>query len=768
MGCGNSTTVKSFNDQEAKQYNRNHQNTERKTQANSNSRQSDHSEAPNIPARQSSATSSASKKNKSRTPSAKSTNSRQSVREFSAKTKDTYTIHRNGSAASNRSFRNDKPYDENKNVEPVKDIDYDSERERLKAEEELKRQEAERQYEEIQKQTFLTNSEHGDQNENNVNDIEDSTDKNQNNKQYFSEFSAPETKADRAKAHEEKAKLKEIRRLAYDHDARIKEDAAELNLTPLNIPEMDPDQTIGNYTVDDIVEHNNEVGNNDWFKYGKKIYSFQKMRPILKERIDDLNGTGRLSSYTYSIDPDCNCPTDILHRAELLITKEEFTKMLAVCHVGNSVAISPDEYRARIKQSVEHVLEDPDIDYMPSYKAQLSRWLADYPYNKINNEPLDGNVDPNEQVFPLPKDIMADPTVMRKWAQTWEPFDMEIPEEGPWPLLPFLDIEWGDAHEEFANMVQTGHDDQALEPLDMAIDGNVAWTEIELDLYKNDITTQEQDEIWKLRGTRQNIINDPVWQAERRTKLGEALKARYENSNMNYPLEEHAKFAELLEADWKKFQELCEKEFIPPVSNLMVFNKANDSEHNAKSNDQECISDSPRLLDQPEENEYDDDNPFAIKDDSKDDNDDEYGQHNVLELESASKSPDKLVLNGDIDDNDNNDDDDRQSNVSEKSPRIKSPERLVVNGDNNDDTDNNKESENEAGSGSKSPEILVMNGDNNDNDNAIGRANSSGSKSPDKLVLDGEARNNVPERGSTTETMDSGLELDNFDNFSKT
>ena len=250
------------------------------------------------------------------------------------------------------------------------------------------------------------------------------------------------------------------------------------------------------------------------------------------------------------------------------MSRKELAKVLSFCLVGNSIEVSREQKLSRMKQSAENVLEEEnDSEYVTDYKNQLNRWLADYPMNKIANDPPENEKDPNELPFPLPADIKSDPTVLRKWSEAWEVFDCQVPEEGAWIMAEPPTENLGDTHEVFSNVVKECHGIEALEPFEMTIDGDVAWVVIELDLFKNDQATEHQETVWKKRASRTNL-NDPVWMKKRREELGSILKQRYDKRNIHYPVENFINFADILEQHWEEFQNLCAKEFNPPVGNV--------------------------------------------------------------------------------------------------------------------------------------------------------------------------------------------------------
>lgn len=195
-------------------------------------------------------------------------------RDNSAATKTTYTIQRpNSDVLNDNTTLLIAPHDENENIEanvetPVQTLENEFQDNEI----EEKKTEAQKHHEAIQKQTFIT----GDP----ADEIHDEK----------------ETVKTRAERHEEIAKQKEEKRLQYNYE-RIEENIiTENGLVALIIPEMDDEcDTNVNYTIDDIVAHNNELADLDWFKYGKTVYSWKKMLSIIQV------GASRLIRYAIVI-----------------------------------------------------------------------------------------------------------------------------------------------------------------------------------------------------------------------------------------------------------------------------------------------------------------------------------------------------------------------------------------------------------------------------------------------------------------------------------
>ncbi|XP_045187578.2 uncharacterized protein LOC123545308 [Mercenaria mercenaria] len=342
-----------------------------------------------------------------------------------------------------------------------------------------------------------------------------------------------EFKQSNAENHVEIAKRKEEKRSKFDHE-KLEEEVVNSLGPVLCSLEMDGDRDKNaRYTVDDIIEHNDRGGGEiDWFKYGKQIYSWKKMKPIVQERLNHLKDITPLYFSGRTPGGQFLYPIHVARHHGL--TRKELAEVLEYCRVGISIDVPREQYLARMKQSVEFVLEaDTDgTDYLLDYMDQLNRWLADYPMNKVYNDPPDTKLDPNKLAFPLPADMQSDPSVLREWIETEIAFDCNVPVEGAWPMKELLKNDWRDTHDLYANEIQEHHGNEATEPLDMAIDGDVAWVEIELDLFKNDKTTEHQETVWNKRAIRTNLI-DPMWMKKRREELAEILKKRYEKRQKN-------------------------------------------------------------------------------------------------------------------------------------------------------------------------------------------------------------------------------------------
>jgi hypothetical protein len=88
--------------------------------------------------------------------------------------------------------------------------------------------------------------------------------------------------AQRRKLHEQIARTKIEERTKLDNERLEEEKVQELGLTPLQIPACNhTDERIKAYTMDDT-EHTRFRFQYDSFKYGKQIYSWKKMLPIIQ------------------------------------------------------------------------------------------------------------------------------------------------------------------------------------------------------------------------------------------------------------------------------------------------------------------------------------------------------------------------------------------------------------------------------------------------------------------------------------------------------
>ncbi len=81
--------------------------------------------------------------------------------------------------------------------------------------------------------------------------------------------------------------LNHIENMPEDNDEEDdNESFADFAVIPLQLPPENYSKKLENYTVDNIVDHNSNVGWNEWFLYAKNVYSLSLIFPIVTERID--------------------------------------------------------------------------------------------------------------------------------------------------------------------------------------------------------------------------------------------------------------------------------------------------------------------------------------------------------------------------------------------------------------------------------------------------------------------------------------------------
>ena len=355
-------------------------------------------------------------------------------------------------------------------------------------------------------------------------------------------------------------------------------DAKLIKLSPITIPEVDNNKELPVYTIDDIANNNGVKGKNNWFVYGRHVYSLDLFTPIVIGRVQQyLNMTNQ---YRWPVIAVKFCKRKTYHfggwihiypvygAREYGVRREEMDKVLPACRIGKLGAISREEYLSRLKEGVDSVKSDLEArenlsEYLVDYLEHLSQWLSSYPNVELK-QPVDKtNVDPNQCEFPLPDKIRADPTVMRKWARNWIEFDMTVEEGGAWPLVSLLNEDWGDVHQTYADICAEQRDDVNLPQMNMEIEGEAAWHVIKLDVVKNDETTGQQDNTWKAKERRKDL-NDPKRMKRRRKQIADNfLKRHVPKCRLKAEtMVAYENWANRLEEHWKEFQELCET-FVP-------------------------------------------------------------------------------------------------------------------------------------------------------------------------------------------------------------
>lgn len=335
---------------------------------------------------------------------------------------------------------------------------------------------------------------------------------------------------------------------------------ADLDLTPISVPETDLNKELREYTIDDVVNHNTEKGRNNWFLYGRKVYSVDLFIPIVFNRMQEYF---EMTNQAFrSPDKELSCGSYPVYVARWNgVRRKELDKILPATQIGKLASLSREEYLSRLKHCVDNVktaleAEAELNEYLVDYLEQLSRWLSNYPNVELENPVDRNNVDPNQCEFPLPDKIRADSTVLRKWARDWELFDLTLDEGGAWELLPLLNEDLGDVHQLFADLVAQ-HVDENIPELNMEIEGEASWDVIPLDIFKNDETTKEQEDVWRARENR-NDLNDPERMRRRRKQIADSFLKRHDVRLKPDDMLPFVDWATRLEEHWKEFQKLCE------------------------------------------------------------------------------------------------------------------------------------------------------------------------------------------------------------------
>ena len=364
-------------------------------------------------------------------------------------------------------------------------------------------------------------------------------------------------------------------------DAKIEEEQPDDNqdeysvceyLSISDLPEIDENKEFPVYTIDDVAKHNTDKGTNNWFLYGRKVYSLDLFIKIVFNRVQDylsktnqkrfpadavLTGKRDFGSYLGRVCGSYPVYIAVYHG----VRREEMEKVLAASQIGKLEPISREEYISKMKQSVDIVKSDLEAEaelteYLADYLEQLSRWLYSYPNVEIEQSFDRTNADPNKCEFPLPDKVRADCSVIRRWARDWVGFDMTIDEGGAWFSYPLLNEDWGDVHQTYVDTCALREDPDASD-LDMEIDGEAAWHVIPVDVVKNDETTEQQEATLNCRKVRK-YLNDPERMRKRRKQIAERFLKRYQPEDMVI----YENWADRLEQQWKEFETLCET-FVP-------------------------------------------------------------------------------------------------------------------------------------------------------------------------------------------------------------
>ena len=335
------------------------------------------------------------------------------------------------------------------------------------------------------------------------------------------------------------------------------EDFSDLDLITIVIPEAASYDQIRDYTIADVSDNNVKNGKHNWFIYGRKVYSLDRFLAIVRNRIeqyleltnqDNMTARGILTDYY-----------PVYGARNYGVRKTELNSVLSPCQIGKLIKISREEYLSRMKSCVDIVKSDLETqenltENLSDYLEQLSRWL--YNYQTIGLETLCWkNVDPNNCEFPLPEQIRADSTILRRWAKDWTPFDFSLDGDAAWNQFPFLNEDWGDAHEIFIDILSKRVDENFAD-MNMEIEGEAAWNVIDLDIVKNDKTTEEQEIILKAREVRTDL-HDTERMRRRRKQIADGFLSRHKYTLKSEDMIPYTDWATRLERHWAEFQNLC-------------------------------------------------------------------------------------------------------------------------------------------------------------------------------------------------------------------
>ncbi|XP_061192499.1 uncharacterized protein LOC133200733 [Saccostrea echinata] len=215
-------------------------------------------------------------------------------------------------------------------------------------------------------------------------------------------------------------------------------------------------------------------------------------------------------------------------------------------------------------EEITQNIQEPTQNQM-EYKDQLQRAYKRFEITLASQGEIEvsrPSGDPNEQTFPLPDVFQKNPKLIRNWIENWQTMDTIV---GPGDGWDFSLKQW--------ELFEKGSDEMKIDDtklhrtelddvpaLDLSIDGEAGWDVIPVDIVKNDITTPEQEEIWKARENRKDL-NDPERMAKRRLTIEEYFKKKYE-TNFSWASErvvEFRGFADNLVKAEKEFQALCEE-----------------------------------------------------------------------------------------------------------------------------------------------------------------------------------------------------------------
>ncbi|OWF38389.1 hypothetical protein KP79_PYT10735 [Mizuhopecten yessoensis] len=240
-------------------------------------------------------------------------------------------------------------------------------------------------------------------------------------------------------------------------------------------------------------------------------------------------------------------------------------KYVPKCKVATLVVPNNKEFWSDIRSDADRVATDIRSNgsvtpYQTEYLQVLVRFFELFGQleGDIPLSPPKAGGDPNILAYPLPNSVAADPESIRRWAETWEVFDLVLPEDGAWGWHGFENLVFSDIKEcaDFPQLLRLSENgDEDLLEFDTEVEGEAAWDVIEVDLFKDDVTTEEQNLIWEEREKRSDL-DDPEKMKKRRENLEEYFIIKYEWESS--ALDAYRGWADTLEAGWQNFQKLCD------------------------------------------------------------------------------------------------------------------------------------------------------------------------------------------------------------------
>ena len=286
------------------------------------------------------------------------------------------------------------------------------------------------------------------------------------------------------------------------------------------------------YKIREMIEFNRTRGGIGLFPYHRKVVFAWALQELVRPEIKKLEFDYMQEN---PWDEDYFIPENFIGSLAISNLQKYGMKFPLIkryvekCIVADLVG-TEEEYWADLRQDVLMMIgeiESPQeppmfaVVYLNELKEQYEIFLRKYDSMNgvLYKQPPTG--DPNQLIFPLDNPFLMNPELLRAWVETWEKFDTEVPETewDPW----YFKEKFEDIPKPEDVLIRS--DD--LPPLNHEIDGEAAWNVIEIDLFKNDVTTPQQDEIWKLREARTDL-DDPKRMEKRRKAIEQYFLAKYE------------------------------------------------------------------------------------------------------------------------------------------------------------------------------------------------------------------------------------------------